>query len=114
MPSIRRIPKRGFNNANFRTNYAIINVATLDRCFSEGDLVDSEILLKRGILKRLLDGVKVLGDGEIKKKLTVKAHRFSGGAEKKIVAAGGTVEWLTPRPKTEEGAKTPAAAKAKA
>ena len=90
MPLHRRIPKRGFHNP-FGRELAIINVAALN-AFSKGDVVTPELLLERGILSSRRDGVKVLGDGEIKVALTVQAHAFSKSAEKKIAAAGGKTE----------------------
>lgn len=90
MPLQRRIPKRGFNNI-FATKYAIVNVSSLD-AFDDGAVVDAEALMKAGLIKKTLDGVKVLGNGEITKKLTVKATAFSESAKTKIEAAGGKVE----------------------
>ena len=85
----RRIPKRGFNNI-FATKYAIVNVSDLDR-FVDGTVVDTELLKASGIIKKELDGVKVLGNGELTKNLTVKA-KFSAAAKEKIEKAGGKVE----------------------
>ena len=90
MPLHRRIPKRGFHNP-FGRELAIINVAALN-AFSKGEVVTPEVLLERGILSSPRDGVKVLGDGELKVALTVQAHAFSKSAEKKIAAAGGKAE----------------------
>ena len=81
----RRIPKRGFNNI-FATKYAIVNVSDLDR------FVDTELLKASGIIKKELDGVKILGNGELTKNLTVKAAKFSAAAKEKIEKAGGKVE----------------------
>jgi len=86
-----RFPKRGFRNP-LRAEYAIVNVGTLERYFQAGEVVTPEELLSRGIIKDLKDGLKVLGDGELTKALTVKAHKFSETARKKIEAAGGKVE----------------------
>ena len=91
-PLYRRLPKRGFNNARFRREYAVINLSDLDKYFNDGDEVTLEVLKSRGIIKKQLDGVKVLANGELKKKLTVKAHRFSSVAVTKIEAAGGKTE----------------------
>jgi large subunit ribosomal protein L15 len=88
MPLFRRIPKRGFNNAAFRSNFATVNVAQLN-AFEDGATVNPAALLERGVLHAARDGVKVLGDGELKKKLTVEAHRFSVSAREKITKAGG-------------------------
>lgn len=96
MPFYRRIPKRGFTNAPFKTEYAIVNLAALAKHFKAGETVDPEGLKARGIVKKPMDGVKVLGDGTLNVKLTVKAHAFSKSAAEKIAAAGGTVEILKP------------------
>ena len=91
-PLYRRIPKRGFNNARFTVRYATINVSDLDKFFKDGDTVTPEILKERNIIKKQLNGVKVLGNGELKKKLTVKANIFSTAAISKIEGAGGKAE----------------------
>lgn len=90
-PLYRRLPKRGFNNANFTVRYAIINLNDLNR-FNDGDIVSLELLKELGIIKKELSGLKVLGNGNLEKKLTVKAHRFSSSAVSKIESAGGTAE----------------------
>ncbi len=90
LPLYRRLPKRGFTNI-FAKNYAIVNVSALDH-FEDGAVVDIYTLLALGIIRRELDGLKILGDGEITKKLTVKASIFSVVAKEKIEAAGGKVE----------------------
>ena len=86
----RRTPKRGFNNI-FKTEYATVNVSDLDR-FVDGTVVDTELLKASGIIKKELDGVKVLGNGELTKNLTVKAAKFSAAAKEKIEKAGGKAE----------------------
>lgn len=86
----RRIPKRGFNNI-FATEYAEVNVGKLN-VFEDGTTVDAVALIEMGIIKKELDGVKILGNGELTKNLTVKAAAFSGSAAKKIEAAGGKAE----------------------
>lgn len=91
-PLYRRIPKRGFNNARFRTEYATINLADLNKFFKDGDVVTPEILKERGIIKNGLCGIKVLANGELDKKLTIKAHRYSSKAVTKIEEAGGKAE----------------------
>ena len=91
-PLHRRIPIRGFNNKNFETKYAVINLATLDKFFKDGDVVTPEVLKERKIIKKQLSGIKVLANGELTKKLTVKAQRFSSRAVTKIEKAGGKVE----------------------
>ena len=91
-PLYRRVPKRGFNNAQFTIRYATINLSDLNKFFNDGDEVTPEILKERGIIKKQLDGIKVLGNGELEKKLTVKANRFSSTAVTKIESAGGKAE----------------------
>ena len=91
-PLYRRLPKRGFNNKQFETKYATINLSDLNTYFNDGDVVTPEILKERGIIKKQLSGVKVLADGKLEKKLTVKAQRFSSTAVTKIEAAGGKTE----------------------
>ena len=90
-PLYRRLPKRGFNNI-FAKRYAIVNIKTLDEKYSNGDVVDVETLLNDRIITKLYDGLKVLGNGEISKKITVKANIFSASAKEKIEAAGGKAE----------------------
>jgi len=90
VPYIRKLPKRGFKN-HFKTNYAEINVAALS-IFEDGAVVDTQALIEAGLIKKTLDGVKVLGTGELSKKLTVQAAAFSAGAKEKIEAAGGKAE----------------------
>lgn len=91
MPLIRRIPKRGFNNARFATRYLPVNVAALNS-FEDGARVDEASLRAAGLVNGRGDGVKVLGEGELGRKLTVCAHAFSGSARAKIEAKGGTCE----------------------
>lgn len=90
MPLYRRLPKRGFKNV-FAKQYAEVNVSSLNR-FEDGAVVDPVALIEEGILKNVLDGVRILGNGELTKKLTVKANGFTKSAEEKIKAAGGEVE----------------------
>jgi len=89
MPLYRRLPKKGFNNNRFKKRYALVNVRDLAR-FEAGAEVTPERLVERGLIKKVLDGVAVLGQGELAVKLDVKAHRFSAGARAKIEQAGGT------------------------
>ena len=91
-PLYRRIPKRGFKNTRFETKYAVINLNDLDKFFQDGDVVTPEVLKERGIIKKQLSGVKVLATGELTKKLTVQAQRFSSSAVTKIENAGGKTE----------------------
>ena len=90
MPIYRRLPKRGFNNI-FAKKYTEINVSDLNK-FEDGTVVDAALLKKAGVISKILDGVVVLGRGELTKKITVKAARVTEGAAKKIEAAGGKVE----------------------
>lgn len=90
MPIYRRLPKRGFTNI-FAKKYTIVNVKDLNR-FEEGTEVTPELLKEEGVIRKLQDGVKILGNGELNKKLTIKAHKFSKSAAEKIEAIGGKVE----------------------
>ncbi|EWM52694.1 50S ribosomal protein L15 [Ruminococcus flavefaciens] len=90
MPLARRIPKRGFNNI-FATKYAIVNVSDLNK-FKDGTVVDTELLVASGLVKKVYDGVKILGNGDLSAKLTVKAAKFSQSAIEKIEKAGGKAE----------------------
>ena len=89
MPLHRRLPKRGFTNI-FKKEYAIVNLAKLEQL--EGDTFDAKILMERGVIKKLCDGLKILGHGELTRKITVKAHLFSKSALDKIQKSGGTAE----------------------
>ena len=91
LPLFRRLGKRGFNNTRFRTVYACINVSDLNR-FEENTVVTPELLIETGLIKKQLDGIKVLGNGELNKKLTVKATKFSKTAKEKIENLGGKTE----------------------
>lgn len=91
-PLYRRIPKRGFNNKRFRTEFATINLSDLNKFFKNGDVVTPEILKERGIIKKELAGIKVLANGTLEKKLTIKAQRFSSKSVTKIEEAGGKAE----------------------
>jgi len=91
LPLYRRLSKRGFNNYNFKITYATVNVADLEK-FDEGTVIDKELLIKTGLVKKELDGIKILGNGSLTKKLTVKANKFSGSAKQKIENVGGIAE----------------------
>ena len=91
MPLYRRMPKRGFNNKKFAKVFAEVNVSALN-IFEDGTVVNGELLKEKGIIKKLYDGIAVLGNGELSKKLTVQAARFTKKASEKIEAAGGKVE----------------------
>jgi large subunit ribosomal protein L15 len=93
MPLIRRIPKRGFNNSRHGTYYLPVNLEALN-CFDEGARVDEAALRQVGLANGRADGVKILGDGELTRKLTVSAHAFSASAKAKIEAKGGTCELI--------------------
>lgn len=91
MPLARRIPKRGFTNI-FAKHYATVNVRDLEARFSDGDTIDIGVLMNAGLVKKPMDGLKILGEGDLNKKLTVKAKKFTKSAQEKITAAGGTAE----------------------
>ena len=91
LPLYRKLPKRGFNNARFAKVYAIVNVEALN-VFEDGAVVDLDALLAKKIVRKANDGLKVLGNGELTKKVTVKATVFSATAKEKIEAAGGKIE----------------------
>lgn len=93
MPIYRRLPKRGFNNTRFADHYIEVNVGDLER-FDEGTTIDAAVLKAAGVisLPKVNDGIKILGNGELTRKLTVKAKAFTAGAKEKIVKAGGSAE----------------------
>ena len=91
LPLFRRLPKRGFSNAMFKTEYAVINLSDLNK-FEDGAIVTPELLKEMGLVKNQLDGIKVLGNGTLEKKLTVKAHKFSSRALEQIEKLGGKAE----------------------
>jgi len=97
MPLIRRLPKRGFNNARHTTRYVAVNLEALNR-FDEGARVDVESLRRAGLANGPLAGIKILGDGELTKKLQVSAHAFSASARAKIEAKGGACEVIGSKP----------------
>jgi large subunit ribosomal protein L15 len=110
MPLIRRVPKRGFHNL-FRKEFAIVNVGRLEKL--SGDEVSPQILLQSGVISNLRDGLKILGDGELKRAVKVSAHRVSKSAREKIEAVGGTVELLADAaPVRAKAAKTAPAERA--
>jgi large subunit ribosomal protein L15 len=96
MPLIRRMPKRGFNNARHTTVYHPVNISDLNQ-FEEGARVDSDAIKSLGLANGRADGIKILGTGELSKKLTVVAHAFSASAKSKIEAKGGTCEVVAPK-----------------
>lgn len=91
MPLYLRLPKRGFSNARFKKEYAEVNVEKLNK-FRAGSVVTPEKLIEEGIISKVCDGVKIMGSGELTKRLTVSAHKFTKGAIEKIEAAGGKIE----------------------
>ena len=91
MPLIRRLPKRGFNNAAFRTVYGIVNIDDLEKRFEDGAAINEKILRGAGLVRGPLDGVKVLGRGEAKKKFHLEVDHITASAKEKIEKAGGTV-----------------------
>lgn len=91
LPLYRRLPKRGFTNGKFRTRYAVINLADLNN-FEDGTVVTNALLKEKGIIKNQLDGVKVLGNGKLEKKLTIQANKFSTTALEKIEESGSKAE----------------------
>jgi large subunit ribosomal protein L15 len=111
MPLIRRIPKRGFNNTRHGTQYLPVNLEALNR-FDDGARIDEAALRDAGLANGRSDGVKILGDGELTKKLTVSAHAFSASAKTKIEAKGGTCELIAPKAApAKPAAAKPASAK---
>ncbi len=96
MQLFRRIPKRGFSHATWDRIFHAVNVGDLDAVFADGDTVDQETLKKVGLAKGPADGVRILGTGELTKKLVIKAHHFSKSAAEKIAAKGGTAEVIPP------------------
>ena len=91
LPLFRRLPKRGFNNYEFRTEYAVVNVGDLND-FKDGSVIELKNLKESGLVKKEKDGIKILASGELTKKLTVKANKFSSTAKEKIENAGGKIE----------------------
>ena len=91
LPLFRRLPKRGFSNARFKVRYATINLSDLNK-FEDGAVVTPELLKEMGLVKNGLDGIKVLGNGKLEKKLTVKANKFSSTAQREIESLGGKIE----------------------
>ncbi|MCA9245690.1 MAG: 50S ribosomal protein L15 [Planctomycetales bacterium] len=112
MPLVRRIPKRGFNN-QFALKVAIVNLSDLEDSFASGEEVSPETLRSRNLAKGIYDELKILGEGELTKKLTVSAHRFSKSALEKIKKAGGKTVVLAPKTPVEQKKKELAAGKSK-
>ena len=106
MPLFRRIPKRGFSNATWAKEYLVVNVGALER-FDDGATVDPAVLKETGLANGAADGIRVLGTGEVTKRLVVKAHHFSKSAAEKIAAKGGTAEVIPPRKKPKRNKMRP-------
>jgi large subunit ribosomal protein L15 len=104
MPLHRRVPKRGFNNKRFRTEFAVVNLDQLDARFEAGAIVSPDVLRDAGLVRDRRLPVKVLGRGEVTKALTVQAHKFSGKAAEKLAAAGGKAEALAAAAPAGQGA----------
>jgi large subunit ribosomal protein L15 len=96
MQLFRRIPKRGFSHATWDKTFHVVNVGDLDKAFNDGDTVDAAALKRVGLAKGPADGVRILGNGELTKKLVIRAHHFSKSAQEKITAKGGTAEVIPP------------------
>ena len=107
MPLIRRIPKRGFNNISFATRYIPVNLEALNR-FEDGATVDEAVLRELGLANGGVKRVKILGDGELTRKLTVKAHAFSAAARAKIEKLGGACQLIESKPPAKPEGKEPA------
>ena len=95
-PLFRRVPKRGFTNGMFARQYNVVNVGDIDALYQAGEEVNVETLRAKGLAKKSLDGVRILGTGDVTKKLVIKAHHFSKSAKEKVEARGGTVELIPP------------------
>ena len=91
MPIFRRLPKKGFNNAQFKTKFAIVNLRDLEDKYEDGDTVNEETLRSHGLVKGIYDAVKVLGEGDLSKKLTVEVEKVSASAREKLEKAGGKI-----------------------
>jgi len=109
MPLFRRIPKRGFSNRTWRPSFLIVNVGTLNDLFADGATVDHASLRQAGLAKGPADGVRLLGEGELNRKLLVRVHHASKSAREKIAARGGTVEIVPPPAKPKRNKMKPRA-----
>jgi large subunit ribosomal protein L15 len=111
MQLFRRIPKRGFSHASWDRSYHVVNVGDLDKAFADGATVDQAALRQAGLANGPSDGVRILGQGDVTKKLVVKAHHFSKSAAEKIAAKGGTAEVIPPPKKPKRNKMKPRPAK---
>jgi len=107
MQLFRRIPKRGFSHATWDKHFLVVNVGDLEALFADGATVDQDALRKAGLAKGPADGVRILGNGELTRKLTVRAHHFSKSAAEKIAARGGTAEVIPPPKKPKRNKMKP-------
>jgi large subunit ribosomal protein L15 len=107
MPLFRRIPKRGFSHATWDKYFLVVNVGDLDGAFADGDTVDPEALRRAGLARGPADGVRILGTGEVTKRLIVRAHHFSKSAAEKIAARGGSTEIIPPPRKPKRNKMKP-------
>ena len=107
MQLFRRIPKRGFSHATWDKQFLVVNVGDLDKVFKDGDTIDQDALKKAGLAKGSADGIRILGTGELTKRLVVKAHHFSKSAAEKITARGGTTEVIPPPKKPKRNKMKP-------
>jgi len=107
MPLFRRIPKRGFSHATWARSFLVVNVGDLDKAFEDGATVDQDTLRQAGLAKGPADGVRILGTGELSKRLVVKAHHFSKSAAEKITARGGSTEVIPPPAKPKRNKMKP-------
>jgi large subunit ribosomal protein L15 len=111
MPLFRRIPKRGFSHRTWDKDFLVVNVGDLDKIFADGDTIDQASLRRVGLANGPADGVRILGTGDVTKKLLVRAHHFSKSAAEKITAKGGTVEVIPPPKKPKRNKMKPRAPK---
>jgi len=107
MPLFRRMPKRGFSNASWEKTFHVVNVSALEASFNDGDVVDPAALRDKGLANGPADGVRILGTGELTRRLVVKAHHFSKSAAEKITAKGGTTEIIPPPKKPKRNKMKP-------
>jgi large subunit ribosomal protein L15 len=111
MQLFRRIPKRGFSTATWSKHFLVVNVGDIDKAFAEGATVDHAALREAGLANGPADGIRILGTGDVTKKLVVKAHHFSKSAAEKIAAKGGTAEVIPPPKKPKRNKMKPRPAK---
>ena len=111
MQLFRRIPKRGFSHATWAKYYLVINVGDLDKAFADGATIDHEALRQAGLANGPADGIRILGQGDLTKRLVIRAHHFSKSAAEKITARGGTAEVIPPPSKPKKNKMKPRTAK---